>query len=125
MTTQEKLERLSDIRAQAAAAERRLEELKVFFLAAVQPEIDRALGEYSAAVAPLTAEASTLQEEITAEVIGQGQTVKSDRLMAVFSKARVSWDGAKLDGFALAHPEILAAKTIGKPSVSFREVKQK
>ncbi len=42
--------------------------------------------------------------------------------MAIYSKGRMSWDGKRLDGYATAHPEILAFRSEGQPSVSIREV---
>jgi len=51
-----------------------------------------------------------------------GATVKGAGLMAVYAKGRMSWDGKRLDGYATAHPEILAFRSEGQPSVSIREV---
>lgn len=60
-------------------------------------------------------------EYLLAQVARHGATVKHAGLMAVYSKPRVSWDTAKLEGYALAHPEITAARTTGKPTISIRE----
>ena len=33
--------------------------------------------------------------------------------MTVYTKGRTSWDSKRLDGYALAHPEIAACRTVG------------
>jgi len=63
-----------------------------------------------------------LEAEIKDDVVGIGETVKGDYLMAVFSKGRVSWDTKALDGYAAAHPEIEQFKKVGDPSVSIRTI---
>ena len=65
----------------------------------------------------------TLNAAGTAGVFTIGATVKANGLMAVYNKGRVSWDSKLLDGYAVAHPEILAARKEGDPSVTIRTVK--
>lgn len=64
-----------------------------------------------------------LESEVRQDVLFVGVTVKSGSLMAVWNKGRVSWDSKLLDGYAVAHPEILAARKEGDPSVTIRTVK--
>lgn len=66
-----------------------------------------------------------LTKVIIEAVVGKGESVKGELLQAVFSKGRTTWDSKKLEGFALAHPELKELKKVGKPSVTFREVKDK
>lgn len=65
-----------------------------------------------------------LTAEIKRDVVAEGKTVKGDYFMAVYVKGRDGgWDTAKLQGYALAHPEILTAKKPnGAPSVTIRKV---
>lgn len=63
-----------------------------------------------------------LTAEIKPEVIKIGATVKGERLSAVFSKGRVSWDTKALDGYAAAHPEVAQFRKEGEPSVSIRKI---
>jgi len=65
-----------------------------------------------------------LEASIKDRVLALGETVKSDTLMAVWTKPRVSWDGKLLEDFATAHPEILPFRHIGQPSVSIRPVRR-
>lgn len=68
------------------------------------------------------AAASLLTDEIKAEVIQAGSTVKGSCLQAVYAKGRVSWDTKALDGYAAGHPEIAPFRKEGDPSVSIRKV---
>lgn len=63
---------------------------------------------------------ATLEAEIKQAVITAGATVKGSFLQAVFTKGRVSWDTKSLDGYAVAHPELLSLRKVGEPSVSLR-----
>lgn len=65
-----------------------------------------------------------LEAEITAAVLEMGETVKTDHISAVWNKGKTTWDGRLLEGYALAHPDILAAKKVGEPTVSFRLTKK-
>lgn len=66
-------------------------------------------------------EINKLRDAIKDAVEAHGSSVKGPFRHAIFSR-RTKWDGKKLDGFAMAHPEILDAKT-ESTSVSIRKVK--
>jgi hypothetical protein len=66
-----------------------------------------------------------LGSELKSEVLALGTSVKSTVLHAVWNKGRVSWDTKSLDGYALAHPELLPYRKEGEPSVSIRPVTKK
>ena len=63
-----------------------------------------------------------MEAEIKELVKATGATVKSTFLMAVYAKGRISWDAKGLDGYAVAHPEILYMRKEGDPSVSIRRI---
>lgn len=65
---------------------------------------------------------AALKEQLKALVIANGATVKGEFIQAVYCKPRVTWNSKALEGYAMAHPEILDARKIGKPSVRFRNV---
>ena len=98
MTLEEKMNLLADSR-------RRYDELKKQF--------DNENADLSDAI-------KSLEEQIKVEVISIGKTVKTDLITAVYSKGKISWDSSLLVGYSMAHPEILKAQKIGKPTVSFR-----
>lgn len=91
------------------------------------PEIKDLLAEIDAEFDPKVADLkrtlSILEAQIKEQVIIAGQTVKGSLHQFVFSKPRVSWDTKLLDGYAMAHPEILHFRKEGNPSVSVRGVK--
>jgi len=63
-----------------------------------------------------------LRSTVELAVIREGHTVNGDMLMAVYNKGRETWDGKLLSGFALAHPEIEAARKVGNPTISIRKI---
>ena len=66
--------------------------------------------------------AADLEVEIKKEVIAKKEAVKGKLLQGSYSKGVRSWDLDKLDGYAVAHPEINQFKKPAKPSVSIRKV---
>ena len=93
----------------------------------IPAEVKAQLEEIKAEYQPMIEQAQTALAETKAEieekVIKTAFTWKGTRFMAVWNKGRETWDGKALDGFAMAHPEILQAKKIGNPTVTFRQVK--
>ena len=79
----------------------------------IDREIDPIIEKFNARVAELA-------DLIKAEVIAAGQTISGEHHQAVYSKPRVSWDSKGLEGYAVAHPEILVFRSEGNPSVSLR-----
>jgi len=65
-----------------------------------------------------------LTEEIKEVVVKSGLSRKGQKLQAIFTKGRTTWDTRALEGYAVAHPEIEKLRKIGEPSVSIREVKE-
>lgn len=66
-----------------------------------------------------------VERVIKNEVLNRGETVKGEKLMAVWAKGRTSWNTKALDGYAASRPEILQFKTVGEPSVSIRMITEK
>jgi len=66
---------------------------------------------------------SKLTKMINEAVLEGGESIKGEKLQAVFSNGRTTWDSKALVGYAVAHPEIEKLKKTGKPSVSIREIK--
>lgn len=108
---------IDDIRAQKQALIERI----------MTPEIREQLAEVDAEFDPKIAELnmtlSILEAQIKEQVLIAGQTVKGSFHQFVYSRPRVTWDGKGLDGYAMAHPEILRFRKEGNPSVSVRGVK--
>ncbi len=123
MNTQQKLDQLAELQAQA---EYLALQKQALIDAVLTAEIKAKLAEIEAEFAPgaetVAANIATLTTEVKADVIAAGSTVKGAHLQAVFSKGRVSWDTKALDGYAAAHPEITPFRKEGEPSVSIRKV---
>lgn len=63
-----------------------------------------------------------LTDEIKAEVVQAGQSVKGKHYQAVYTRGRVTWDTAKLDGLMILLPQLKEARKEGQPSVSIRRI---
>ena len=91
------------------------------------PEIKQRMAEIEAEFAGKTETVNeniaALEAEIKQAVINHGASVKGSFFHAVFAKGRVSWDTKSLDGYATAHPELIAFRKEGDPSVSIRTAK--
>lgn len=68
----------------------------------------------------LTDQIKSLQEQVKEEILARGSSVKGERISVIWNKGRESWDAGILRGYAVAHPEILAARKVGDPTVSFK-----
>ena len=90
----------------------------------ITPEIKEQLENIDREIDPViekfNARAAELADLIKAEVIAAGETISGEHHQAVYSKPRVSWNSKGLEGYAVAHPEILVFRTEGSPSVSLR-----
>lgn len=90
----------------------------------VQLECDVIQAKFEDAVAPLQARLTELESQVRGDVVYHGESVRGAGLQAVYSKPRVTWDTAGLDGYAVAHPEILAFRREGAPSVTIKSMRK-
>lgn len=67
---------------------------------------------------------SELESEIKEEVLKRGESVKTNYMNVTWNKGRVSWNSKLLEGYAMAHPDILGARSIGDPTDSFKLLKK-
>jgi len=63
---------------------------------------------------------SAIKAQVKELVIESGKSIKGEFVQAIYSKPRTTWNSKALEGYAMAHPEILEARKIGKPSVRFK-----
>jgi len=63
---------------------------------------------------------SAIKAQVKELVIESGESIKGEFVQAIYSKPRTTWNSKALEGYAMAHPEILEARKIGKPSVRFK-----
>jgi len=122
MNTQEKLDKIADLKSAQSLRE---SEKQALIDQVLTPEIKTKIAEIEAEFAAsdnVTDTINLLTEEVKSEVAQLGETVKGTFLMAVYSKPRVSWDTKALDGYITAHPELGKFRKEGEPSVSIRGI---
>ncbi len=90
------------------------------------PEIRQQIADIEAEYAPrseeLEARLSERETAVKRVILAFGDSVKGERLHAVYARGRVSWDTKRLDGYLVAHPELDAFRFVGEPSVSIRKI---
>lgn len=122
MTIEIMLDNLAELLSQIDATRLHYQELKDAVLTAEQKQqladID---AELATAIQPAHVMSAILEADIKTEVIKHGASVKGAHMQAVWLKPRVSWDTKALDGYSAAHPELLAFRKEGEPSVSIRK----
>ena len=118
------LDTLAELRAQndALMLERDVA-IGAIYTAEIKAQVDAVNAEFAIRTDGVRADIARLEDNIKRAVIAHGATVKGATLSAVFAKGRVSWDDKGLAGYAVAHPELLAFRSEGAPSVSIRAVK--
>jgi hypothetical protein len=119
-----KLDQLAVYRGDRAQIER---EKALRLAEAIPPEVQTALDAVKAEFdIPLSVSAEItgeLEAEIKDAILELQSSVKGLKLHAVWAKGRTTWNSDGLEGYALAHPELLNFQKIGQPSVSIREIK--
>lgn len=124
MNTQEKLDRLYELKtAMTEAEERREAEVETILTPELQARVDEIFDKWDSAIEGIKSQMAELESEIKADVLSGGETVKGARLMAVWNKGRVSWDGKKLDGMRALIPQLDTARKVSDPTVTIREAK--
>lgn len=119
------LDQLAELEAQETVFRLRKREAVAMV---ITPKIEARLLEIDVEFAPMfesiSAQDEALREQIKQAVLKAAHSVKGKFIQAVWAKGREGgWDGDKLKGYAMAHPEIMAAKKPdGEPTVSFRKV---
>ena len=119
-----KLDQLDDLRERLAALPTEQDaaiDALLIFDDDLRRQVVETRAQFAAQAADLAAQAELLTEAIKAATLLAGRTLKGGgRLQCVWGKPSVKWNDDKLSGYAVAHPEILAFRTVGKPSVSIR-----
>lgn len=94
---------------------------------AIPPEVHQALADLEVEYAPLfgaaNASIEAAEQAIKAAVTQHGAKVTGGGLMAQFNHGRVTYDSKRLDGLALAFPQINECKRLGEPFVTLKPVK--
>jgi hypothetical protein len=118
----DQLDELAEIRAAADVTRQDYETRREEILKVVRAELEALEAEYQPLLTAAQERTGALETEIKQAVLQQGASVKGRRVQAVYVRGRVSWDNARLDQYAAAHPEVREFRKEGKPSVSLRLV---
>lgn len=120
---EEKLNRLSNLQAQMDVINLKYDEVRNGVLTPeIKAELDDIEDGRRDAVDTLQGSLAELTTEIKADVIANGSSVKADHLHAIYNKGRTTWNSKLLAGYAVAHPEIMALRKVGNPTVSIRSI---
>ena len=124
MNTQEKLDRLYELKTvMTETEERKQAEIDMILTPEILTQVEEIRKKWADTTESMTAEIAELEADIKADVLSCGETVKGARLMAVWNKGRVSWDGKKLDGMRALIPQLDTARKVSDPTVTIREAK--
>ena len=89
----------------------------------VKDALDKIDAEFNERQADVGKQIDEITKEIKLDTINFGSTIKGTFLMAVYNKARVTWDNKGLEGFMVAHPEIKAFRNDkGEPTCTIRKI---
>jgi len=91
----------------------------------VRARLEEIEAEFAQKVKAAEASVQTLEEEIKAETLQHGESVRGAAFQAVWTKGRQSWDGKGLTTYSESHPDILQFRKEGEPSVAIRRAASK
>lgn len=124
MNTEEKLNKLYELKTvMTETEERKQAEIDTILTPEILAQVEEIRKKWADTTESMTAEIAELEAEIKADVLAGKETVKGARLMAVWNKGRVSWDGKKLDGMRALIPQLDTARKVSDPTVTIREAK--
>lgn len=119
----EKLDRLANFMAQRDVLGLQKQELIDQVLSPeIKARLEEIEAEFAGRLEAVQANIDELEAEIRQDVLHHGSSVRSEFLRVEWHKGRVSWDTHSLDGYARAHPEIVAFRKQGEPFVSIKKV---
>jgi len=84
--------------------------LEAIYTPEIKAHIAEIEAEFSEKIDKIDEKIAALETEIKQSVITYGASVKGSYLQAIYARGRVSWDTKSLDGYAAAHPELLALR---------------
>lgn len=117
------LDTLAELHAKRDLEMRALAEAHTWALAPIKAQLDAIDIMFGPKLHELASLISSTEQAIKDAVLTVGTSAQGSGYQAVYMSGRVSWDTQKLDGYAVAHPEIAAFRSVGAPSVQIRAVK--
>lgn len=115
-----KFQVLQAARARAALLDAEYREARAAILATVRAQLDEVDAAFAEQLQAATAESAHAEQEVREFVLSLGRSVGVAGIKATYRSAPVTWDSEKLTAFAESHPEVLAFRKVGRPSVAMR-----
>jgi len=119
-TAKELLERYSKLQDQFEAHRLSIEARRAEIRKPVKDDLLAFEAEIEPELSVMQHEINVCAEQVKQATLLEGKTANGGHYQAVWSKGRVAWVTDKLDGYAVAHPEIKAFRNVGNPSVSIK-----
>ena len=107
------------LQAQIDALQNQIEELQE----SVLPDVLAIETQYADRLNGMDIAVSAAEANVRIAVLAVAKSVKGAHLHAVYTRGSETWDAKGLAGYAVAYPEVLKFRTVGKPSVSIRTAK--
>jgi len=81
--------------------------------------------EFDEREAPRNAEIAQQEAASTAAVLATGATAQGTSLQARIIAPRITWDNKGMHNYSTLHPEVLASRKVGEPSVQIQAMSRK
>ena len=115
-----RLQALQAARAKAALLEAEYRDARAAILATIRDQLDAVDAAFAEQIQTAGAESAQAEQDVRELVLSLGRSVSAGGIKATYRSPPVIWDGERLSAYAEAHPEVLAFRKTGKPSVSLR-----
>lgn len=122
----ELLAKVTSMRFEIASMEQSWDRMREELIPEDVREKIKELGEEMAPkVASMAEEVEKAEAELRQMVASYGQTVTGLRFQVVYISPKPVWNEKALEGYAAAHPDILALKSMSEPKTQIRAVGKK
>jgi uncharacterized protein YifE (UPF0438 family) len=86
----------------------------------VREQLDAVDAQFAEQIQSATDASAAAEKEVREFVLKLGRNTSIAGIKASFRNGNVSWDNEKMAAYAKLHPEVLAFRKVGKPSVALR-----
>lgn len=114
----QKFQALRGARAHAAILEAEYLAARQAVLATVREQLDAIDAAFAEQIQAATDAATTAESDVRELVLKMGRHTAIAGIKAYYRRGNVSWDNEKMTEYARLHPEVLAFRKVGKPTVA-------
>ncbi|MDY3561100.1 DUF413 domain-containing protein [Gemmata sp. JC673] len=116
----DRLHALQAARAKSLLLDAEYRDARTAVLATIRDQLDEVDAAFAEQIQAASAEAAQAEQELRELVLSLGRSVGAGAIKVTYRSPPVTWDSDKLAAYAEEHPEILAFRKTGKPSVALR-----